>query len=166
MVCCPAIFMTLTDCLVARRTLADAEKINYITAVKCMQSLPALHDHGKAVRTRFDEFQGLHIRVADRVHATVSRLSAHNRRWVNLRFIYLRVNSFLGIDFSYECTKKFCEVSAATMGQYRTSCYCYRCLSAPWFITFADTGTGHKTRMNRDRKFTLLFLDQNNYVLW
>ena len=59
-------------CPCCRRTLADAEKASYITAVKCMQSLPALRDHGEAVRTRFDEFQALHIEVADRVHATVS----------------------------------------------------------------------------------------------
>ena len=59
-------------CPSRRRTLDDAEKNSYITAVKCMQSLPALHDQGEAVRTRFDEFQALHIEVADRVHAVVS----------------------------------------------------------------------------------------------
>ena len=62
----------LIFCPCRRRTLADSEKTSYITAVKCMQSLPALHDQGEAVRTRFDEFQALHIEVADRVHATVS----------------------------------------------------------------------------------------------
>ena len=44
-----------------------------------MQSLPALNKQGEAVRTRFDEFQALHIEVADRVHATVSSLLAQDR---------------------------------------------------------------------------------------
>ena len=74
MVCVPLSSSSRTRLIFCpcRRTLNDAEKNSYITAVKCMQSLPALHDHGEAVRTRFDEFQALHIDVADRVHATVS----------------------------------------------------------------------------------------------
>ena len=61
-----------------------------------MQSLPALHAQGEAVRTRFDEFQALHIEVADRVHATVSLC------WLTIAVrefkCITRVNSFLGID--------------------------------------------------------------------
>ena len=87
-------------CPCRRRTLADAEKASYITAVKCMQSLPALHDHGEAVRTRFDEFQSLHIEVADRVHATVSLSSCWLSIAVRESKSIARVNSFLGIDVS------------------------------------------------------------------
>jgi hypothetical protein len=73
MVCCPIVPSYSTDFYPCRRrTLDDVEKSSYITAVKCMQSLPALYEHGEAVRTRFDEFQAFHIEVADRVHATVS----------------------------------------------------------------------------------------------
>ena len=56
----------------ARRKLSDAEKANYIQAVKCLQSRPPLYQNIEAVRTRFDEFQALHIHVADRVHTTVN----------------------------------------------------------------------------------------------
>ncbi|KAF8802290.1 Di-copper centre-containing protein [Phlegmacium glaucopus] len=61
------------------RTLNDVEKTNYITAVKCTQSRPALHSNRASVRTRFDEFQALHIDVADRVHATGQFLPWHRR---------------------------------------------------------------------------------------
>ena len=55
-----------------RRKLNNTEKANYIKAVKCFQSLPPLHQNITAVKTRFDEFQALHIDVADRVHTTVT----------------------------------------------------------------------------------------------
>ena len=55
-----------------RRKLNNTEKANYIEAVKCLQSRPPLHQNIAAVKTRFDEFQALHIDVADRVHTTVN----------------------------------------------------------------------------------------------
>ena len=106
-------------CPCRRRTLDDAEKNSYITAVKCMQSRPALHDHGEAVRTRFDEFQALHIDVADRVHGTVS----HCWRTITVREILksiTRVNSFLGIDVTCKRTRTHCGLSVVTMEQRRT----------------------------------------------
>ena len=63
-------FDLLTVC--GRRKLDDTEKANYIKAVKCLQARPPLHQNIAAVRTRFDEFQALHIDVADRVHTTVN----------------------------------------------------------------------------------------------
>ena len=65
---CPH-FDLLTVC--GRRKLDNTEKANYIKAVKCLQARPPLHQNIAAVRTRFDEFQALHIDVADRVHTTV-----------------------------------------------------------------------------------------------
>jgi hypothetical protein len=66
---CPH-FDLLTVC--GRRKLNNTEKANYIKAVKCLQARPPLHQTIAAVRTRFDEFQALHIDVADRVHTTVN----------------------------------------------------------------------------------------------
>ena len=59
-----------------RRKLNNIEKANYIKAVKCLQARPPLHQNIAAVRTRFDEFQALHIDVADRVHTTVNFATA------------------------------------------------------------------------------------------
>jgi tyrosinase len=61
-----------TDNFCGRRKLNNTEKANYIKAVKCLQARPPLHQNIAAVRTRFDEFQALHIDVADRVHTTVN----------------------------------------------------------------------------------------------
>ena len=66
---CPHIDL-LTVC--GRRKLSNTEKANYINAVKCLQARPPLHQNIAAVKTRFDEFQALHINVADRVHTTVN----------------------------------------------------------------------------------------------
>ena len=56
-----------------RRTLNDTEKADYINAVKCLQSRPAFEPRAiSAIQSRFDDFQALHIQVADRVHLTVS----------------------------------------------------------------------------------------------
>jgi tyrosinase len=69
-----ASFRLLTVC--DRRKLNNTEKANYIKAVKCLQARPPLHQNIAAVRTRFDEFQALHINVADRVHTTVNFATA------------------------------------------------------------------------------------------
>ena len=63
-------YFALTVC--DRRNLNNTERANYIKAVKCLQAHPPLHQDIAAVRTRFDEFQALHIIVADRVHTTVN----------------------------------------------------------------------------------------------
>ena len=116
---CPG---TKLICPCRRRTLADTEKTSYITAVQCMQSLPTLHNNVTAVRTRFDEFQALHIEVADRVHATVSlycsTITVRGSKSI------VRVTSFLGTGVSCECMKTCCGLSATTLGQYRTPCCC------------------------------------------
>ena len=70
-------FYLLTVC--GRRKLNNTEKANYIKSVKCLQARPPLHQNITAVQTRFDEFQALHIDVADRVHTTVNlRYCFHN----------------------------------------------------------------------------------------
>lgn len=62
-----------------RRTLSDTEKNDYISAVKCLQSRPAFEPRAiSAIQSRFDDFQALHIQVADRVHLTVSTNKFHD----------------------------------------------------------------------------------------
>ena len=66
---CPHFDLLTFGC---RRKLNNSEKANYIKAIKCLQARPPLHRNIAAVKTRFDEFQALHINVADRVHTTVN----------------------------------------------------------------------------------------------
>ena len=80
-----------------RRKLNNAEKANYIKAVKCLQARPPLHQNIAAVRTRFDEFQALHIDVADRVHTTVNFATTFTNVG-GKTYLFLRVISCLGID--------------------------------------------------------------------
>ena len=87
-----------------RRSLSDTERADYINAVKCLQSQPAQKPLIKAARTRFDEFQALHIYVADGVHFVVSNFISLQKRYF-IKILY-RVISFLGIDFSYTPTRR------------------------------------------------------------
>ncbi|CUS12565.1 unnamed protein product [Tuber aestivum] len=51
------------------RLLPDQEKKNYIDAVKCLQTLPALTSNVvPGAITRFDDFQSIHIRLAEIIH--------------------------------------------------------------------------------------------------
>ena len=62
-----------------RRTLNDTEKIDYISAVRCLQSRPAFELRAiSAIQSRFDDFQAVHIQLADRVHLTVSAYMFHD----------------------------------------------------------------------------------------
>ena len=91
---CPH-FDLLTVC--GRRKLNNTEKANYIKAVKCLQARSPLHKNIAAVKTRFDEFQVLHIDVADRVHTTVNFTTIFINAGGIVRHIF-RVISCLGID--------------------------------------------------------------------
>jgi len=110
---------TLTEVSYHRRTLNDYEKADYITAVKCLQSKPAQQPLIKAARTRFDEFQALHINLADGIHVVVSNFIGLQGSYL-VRFFFHRVNFFLGIDASYASTKIHYELSVAIRGHIRT----------------------------------------------
>ena len=81
-----------------RRKLNNTEKANYIKAVKCLQARPPLYQNIAAVRTRFDEFQALHINVADKVHTTVNFATGFSCRWFFYDTFSFRAISCLGID--------------------------------------------------------------------
>jgi tyrosinase len=54
--------------------MSDSEKADYITAVQCLQSHPSQNPSLTEAKSRFDEFQALHLLQADLVHVTVCRV--------------------------------------------------------------------------------------------
>lgn len=54
-----------------RRNMNTAEQAEYIRAVKCLQTQPAVNPAYPAARTRFDEFQAHYMKQADNVHGLV-----------------------------------------------------------------------------------------------
>ncbi|KAF9051984.1 tyrosinase [Panaeolus papilionaceus] len=59
------------------RILTTKEKAEYTNAVLCLQNRPAANLQDKVARTRFDEFQGLHVKLADQVHSVGHFLPWH-----------------------------------------------------------------------------------------
>lgn len=70
----PRLNFKLTDRKHDRRTLTDAEKKAYITAVQCLQHLPATGPGEYANSTSlFEDFLSLHITLTPVIHLVVSR---------------------------------------------------------------------------------------------
>jgi hypothetical protein len=83
--------LTLIHSAMYRRTLDDTEKTDYIDAVKCLQSRPALEPRSiSAIQSRFDDFQAVHIQLADKVHLTVGTSIFHD---VNRKCVFLNPQS-------------------------------------------------------------------------
>ncbi|KAF7324633.1 Tyrosinase central domain-containing protein [Mycena kentingensis (nom. inval.)] len=60
------------------RTLADSEKLDYIAAVQCLQRKPGITGiHG--AKTRFEDFQAVHIVLSEAVHLVGHFLPWHRR---------------------------------------------------------------------------------------
>ena len=54
-----------------RRTLNETQKLDYLDAVKCLQSLPSKGLTRKPAETRFDDFNAAHIVLMDEIHLVV-----------------------------------------------------------------------------------------------
>ncbi|KAF8990052.1 tyrosinase [Cyathus striatus] len=74
--------------MINRRILSDSEKKEYIDAVQCLQDRPQRSGFDGVV-TRFDDFQGLHVNLTERVHLVGQFLPWH-RRFVGLYETALR----------------------------------------------------------------------------
>lgn len=68
------LWFTLLTLQFPRGTLSKVEKLDYINAVKCLQSRPARTPASKSsgARTRFDDFVATHINQTLTIHYTVS----------------------------------------------------------------------------------------------
>ncbi|PPQ71453.1 hypothetical protein CVT24_011965 [Panaeolus cyanescens] len=76
------------------RTLSSAEQSNYINAVLCLQKLRPTDPNNKIAQSRFDEFQGFHIDIANDVHAVGQFLPWH-------RYFLARYESALRDECGY-----------------------------------------------------------------
>ena len=89
--------------------------------MKCLQSRPAFEPRAiSAIQSRFDDFQALHIQVADRVHLTVS-----SNKFDDVNVVTRLLNrthrdiSYRGTDIFYVSMKMRCEQNVGTKGPLR-----------------------------------------------
>ncbi|KAJ7318949.1 tyrosinase, partial [Mycena albidolilacea] len=71
------------------RVLSNAQKSDYITAVQCLQRLPSISNNLRGAKTRFDDFQAVHVVLSEKVHLVGQFLPWH-RRLLNMFEVALR----------------------------------------------------------------------------
>ncbi|KAJ7845471.1 tyrosinase [Mycena leptocephala] len=71
------------------RALSNSQKSDFITAVQCLQRLPSTSNNLRGAKTRFDDFQAIHVALSEEVHLVGQFLPWH-RRLLNMFEIALR----------------------------------------------------------------------------
>ncbi|KAJ7621286.1 tyrosinase, partial [Roridomyces roridus] len=61
------------------RDLSNEQKSEFITAVQCLQRLPGKSNGHQGAKTRFDDFQALHVLMSQKVHLLGQFLPWHRR---------------------------------------------------------------------------------------
>lgn len=64
--------LTLTHANDSRRTLSKGARKNYTDAVLCLRKKPSLYKEVKGAKSRYDDFQALHIQQTFIIHFNVS----------------------------------------------------------------------------------------------
>lgn len=136
-----------------RRTLSRGEKAEYIKAVKCLQSHPALDSVMPEARTRFDEFQAYHIQAADGIHLLVRYYFLALFPCIEYKLRLSRVSFCRGTGTISEAMKKRCAMSADTAAHSRQYCalrtlQLWRTTFHPHFFSYWDWSrdlTGNKS---------------------
>lgn len=133
-----------------------AEKSDYVKAVKCLQSQPAVNPAYPQAITRFDEFQAHYMKQADNVHNLV-RFSVLKAVIKSLQGIYhisptTRVNSCLGTDIISGRTRRPCATSVDIGAPLRKFNYPAYSVYAQNAHPYVGIGIGARTRIRILRK--------------
>ena len=76
--------------------MTTTQKYKYISAVKCLQRLPATSSFA-GVKTRFDDFQALHISLSRKVHLVVGPLILPSFLLITCNAIFFLLGPFFGL---------------------------------------------------------------------
>lgn len=115
----------LTSSYSCRRALSIKQRLSYINAVKCLNTLPSANpSHGTV--SRYDDFIWTHVQMTPGAHLVVSVIlisftSSGELTDSTSDLVLSRANSTHGTGTSSHCTTLHSEMSAATVAQLRTS---------------------------------------------
>lgn len=115
-------FLKTADLSLLRRTLSKRQRTSYINAVLCLDNKPsASNKNVTGVRSRYNEFQYLHIKQTYFIHFNVCHLLLSGIRKLSWRVgsRESRLHSLRGTDGLYGHLKKPFKRSAAIEAHYR-----------------------------------------------